>query len=99
MYYKTVCRCRSAFKLLELDERFKFLQPGQVVIDCGASPGSWTQVAVKKVNADGLDPNKPIGLVISVDKQQIFKIDVIILLTKIQELLHIFLGCYSIRKC
>lgn len=32
--------CRSAYKLIELDDRFHFLQPGRVVIDCGASPGS-----------------------------------------------------------
>ena len=32
-------RCRSAYKLIELDDKFHFLQPGKVVIDCGASPG------------------------------------------------------------
>ena len=32
-------RCRSAYKLIELDDRFNFLKPGRVVIDCGASPG------------------------------------------------------------
>ncbi|XP_078351455.1 rRNA methyltransferase 2, mitochondrial-like isoform X2 [Oculina patagonica] len=42
-------RCRSAYKLIELDDKFHFLQPGRVVIDCGASPGSWTQVAVDRV--------------------------------------------------
>ena len=44
-------RCRSAFKLLEIDDRFKILQPGQTVIDCGAAPGSWSQVAVQRTNA------------------------------------------------
>ncbi|GAV05189.1 hypothetical protein RvY_15357 [Ramazzottius varieornatus] len=44
-------RARSAFKLLEIDEKYKILQPGHVVIDLGAAPGSWSQVAVKKVNA------------------------------------------------
>lgn len=33
--------CRSAYKLIELDDRFHFLQPGRVVIDCGASPGNF----------------------------------------------------------
>ena len=33
-------RCRSAYKLIELDDRFHFLKPGRVVIDCGASPGN-----------------------------------------------------------
>lgn len=46
-------RCRSAFKLLELDSKNKLFKPGQCVIDCGASPGSWTQVAVAKTNANG----------------------------------------------
>nr|CAI5817069.1 unnamed protein product [Callosobruchus analis] len=43
-------RCRSAFKLIEIDDKFKILNPGDIVVDCGASPGSWTQVAVKRVN-------------------------------------------------
>jgi len=46
-------RCRSAFKLLEIDEKFNILRPGYVVLDCGSAPGSWSQVAVRKVNADG----------------------------------------------
>ena len=44
-------RCRSAYKLIEIDERFNILKPGFNVIDCGAAPGSWTQVAVQKVCA------------------------------------------------
>jgi len=46
-------RCRSAFKLLEIDEKFHILRPGYVVLDCGSAPGSWSQVAVRSVNADG----------------------------------------------
>jgi len=45
-------RCRSAFKLIEIDDRHHILKPGQVVIDCGACPGSWSQVAVNRCNAD-----------------------------------------------
>lgn len=45
-------RCRSAYKLLEIDERFNILKPRSVVIDCGAAPGSWTQVVVKKLKLD-----------------------------------------------
>ena len=44
-------RCRSAYKLLEIDDKYDILQPGFVVIDCGSAPGSWSQVAVKRVNA------------------------------------------------
>lgn len=44
-------RARSAFKLLELNDKYKFLRPGMTVLDIGAAPGSWCQVAVKLVNA------------------------------------------------
>lgn len=46
-------RARSAFKLIEIDQRYKFLSPGDFVIDVGASPGSWCQVCVQKTNSDG----------------------------------------------
>ncbi|XP_068632113.1 rRNA methyltransferase 2, mitochondrial [Battus philenor] len=68
-------RCRSAFKLLEMNEKTNILTPGLTVIDLGASPGSWTQVAVQKTNADGADKSKPKGKVLSIDKLQIFPIE------------------------
>ena len=46
-------RARSAFKLLELDNKFRILKPGHIVLDLGGAPGSWTQVVVKKINSDG----------------------------------------------
>ena len=46
-------RCRSAFKLIEIDDKFHILKPGLVVLDCGSAPGSWSQVAVRRVNALG----------------------------------------------
>ena len=46
-------RGRAAFKILELDEKFRFLVPGARVVDLGCAPGGWCQVAVKRVNALG----------------------------------------------
>ena len=48
---KELYRARSAFKLIEIDEKFKFLKAGDVVVDVGAAPGSWTQVAVQRTNS------------------------------------------------
>jgi 23S rRNA (uridine2552-2'-O)-methyltransferase len=42
-------RARSAFKLIEINEKYRILQPGMTVIDLGAAPGGWTQVAAEKL--------------------------------------------------
>ena len=55
-------RSRAAFKLAEIDDKFRFLKPGARVIDLGAAPGGWSQVAVERVKArDGK------GRVIAID--------------------------------
>src|SRR5436190_16179976 len=46
-------RSRAAYKLLELDQRERLFRPGAVVVDLGAAPGSWSQVAAAKVQPDG----------------------------------------------
>jgi len=47
-------RSRSAYKLTEIDERDRLFKGGLVVVDLGAAPGGWSQVAAKRVTASGL---------------------------------------------
>jgi 23S rRNA (uridine2552-2'-O)-methyltransferase len=47
-------RSRAAYKLLEMDERDHLLKPGMVVVDLGAAPGGWSQVAAAKVGRGGV---------------------------------------------
>ena len=56
-------RSRAAFKLLELDSKERLFRPGATVVDLGAAPGSWSQVAVQKT--------RPGGKVIAVDLLEI----------------------------
>lgn len=50
---KDTYRARSAFKLVEINEKTNFIKAGDIVIDIGACPGSWSQVAVKLTNSIG----------------------------------------------
>ena len=61
-------RSRSAYKLIELNNKFKFLYKGKTVIDLGAAPGGWSQVAAKII---GLPKS---GKLVSVDIQDIIPI-------------------------
>lgn len=64
-------RGRAAYKLLEIDDKFKLLRPGLRVVDLGCAPGGWCQVAVHRVNALGSRPGKPVGRVIGIDLKEI----------------------------
>jgi len=46
-------RSRSSYKLIEIDEKYRLLRPGMCVVDLGAAPGGWSQVAGKRVGASG----------------------------------------------
>ena len=59
-------RGRAAYKILELNEKFKFLKPGARVVDLGCAPGGWCQVAVARVNAGGKT-----GKVVGIDLQEV----------------------------
>ena len=47
-------RSRAAFKLLEMDDKDKLIKRGEVVVDLGATPGGWSQVAAKRVGDGGM---------------------------------------------
>ena len=46
-------RSRAAFKLAEIDARYKVLKPGAHVVDLGAAPGGWSEIAARRVGANG----------------------------------------------
>jgi len=71
---KECYRSRSAFKLLQIVNKFELIKEGDVVVDLGAAPGGWSQVA--KVLAGEK------GVVISVDLQRIEKIEDVVLITR-----------------
>lgn len=63
-------RGRAAFKIEGIDDKFRFLIPGARVVDLGAAPGGWCQIAVKRVNALGQRPSKSIGTILGIDLQE-----------------------------
>ncbi|KAI2806330.1 rRNA methyltransferase 2, mitochondrial [Blomia tropicalis] len=74
-------RARSAFKLIQMDDKYKLLKPGMIVIECGAAPGSWTQVLVQRLKLEPPNPN-PTGAVIAVDLLNFTPVDGAICLPK-----------------
>lgn len=58
-------RSRAAFKLLDINDKFKFLKKGQVVVDLGAAPGGWSQIVASKIDVQNS------GKLIAIDLQEI----------------------------
>ena len=65
-------RSRSAFKLLQIADKFEVIKEGDVVVDLGAAPGGWSQVAKRLVGEQ--------GVIISVDLQRIEKIEDVVII-------------------
>ncbi len=55
-------RSRAAYKIIEMDEKYHLLKPGQRVVDLGAAPGGWSQIAAQKVHSTDAKP-----LVVAID--------------------------------
>ncbi len=64
-------RGRAAYKIMELDDKFRFLVPGARVVDLGCAPGGWIQVAVPRINALGTRKSKEIGTILGIDLQEV----------------------------
>jgi len=64
-------RGRAAYKILELDDKYRFLVPGARVVDLGCAPGGWCQVAVNRVNALGEKQGKRVGTILGIDLQEV----------------------------
>ena len=64
-------RGRAAFKILELDDKYRFLVPGARIVDLGCAPGGWCQVAVHRINALAERQGKKVGTILGVDLQEV----------------------------
>ena len=64
-------RGRAAFKIMDLDDKFRFLVPGARVVDLGCAPGGWLQVAVPRINALGEKSGKAVGRIVGIDLQEV----------------------------
>lgn len=64
-------RGRAAYKIMEIDDKYRFLVPGARVVDLGCAPGGWCQVAVPRINSLGEKSGKARGRIIGVDLQEV----------------------------
>jgi 23S rRNA (uridine2552-2'-O)-methyltransferase len=60
-------RSRAAYKLIQINERFSLMEAGNVVVDLGAAPGGWSQVALELVGSE--------GMVVGVDRKRMEPIE------------------------
>jgi len=70
-------RSRAAYKLIEIDDRHRLLKPGARVVDLGAAPGGWCQVAAARVGSTSADPR-----VVGIDYLEIDALPGVVLLQK-----------------
>lgn len=64
-------RGRAAYKIMELDDKFRFLTAGARVVDLGCAPGGWVQVAVPRINALDEKKGRDVGTILGVDLQEV----------------------------
>lgn len=64
-------RGRAAYKIMELDDKYRFLVNGARVVDLGCAPGGWAQVSVPRINALGEKSGKAVGTYLGVDLQEV----------------------------
>jgi len=60
-------RARAAYKLSEIDEQFKLLRPGQLVVDLGSTPGAWSQYIRRRFAAKGAAVGELDGRIVALD--------------------------------
>jgi 23S rRNA (uridine2552-2'-O)-methyltransferase len=60
-------RARAAYKLSEIDEQFKLIRPGQLVVDLGSTPGAWSQYIRRKFAAGGAAAGALNGRIVALD--------------------------------
>lgn len=70
-------RSRAAYKLLEIDEKHKLLKPGQRIVDLGAAPGGWCQVAAARIGSTDANP-----LIVGIDYLEVEALPGVVLLLK-----------------
>jgi len=64
-------RGRAAYKISEIDDKFRFLLPGKRIVDLGCAPGGWSQVSSVRVNSGSSRKDKRVGYVLGIDIKEV----------------------------